>query len=132
VLGQGDGVIRADDLPEKVRARATGVVSDGWLTPPWDFGTQGIDFYREMEWIEDRIIARALDISGGNKKEAARLLHLNRTTLLEKLKRKREAGRMDLELMARTVRGTHADVSTEIGVAVNAAAAEPAPPVPQV
>jgi hypothetical protein len=43
-----------------------------------------------MESIEDRIIARALDISRGNKKEAARLLQLNRTTLLEKLKRKRE------------------------------------------
>jgi DNA-binding NtrC family response regulator len=129
VLGQGEGVICADDLPEKVRARATGVVSDGWLTPPWDFGAQGIDFYREMEWIEDRIIARALDISGGNKKEAARLLHLNRTTLLEKLKRKREAGRMDLELMARTARGTHADASAEIGAAVNAAAVEQAPQI---
>ena len=31
-----------------------------------------------------------LDQCGGNKKEAARLLQLNRTTLLEKLKRKRE------------------------------------------
>ena len=54
---------------------------------PWQFGAAGIDFYREMEAIEDRIIARALDISRGNKKEAARLLQLNRTTLLEKLKR---------------------------------------------
>jgi hypothetical protein len=43
-----------------------------------------------MASIEDRIIARALHLSGGNKKEAARLLHLNRTTLLEKLKRRRE------------------------------------------
>jgi hypothetical protein len=64
--------------------------ASGWTTPPWDFDGRGIDFYREMESIEDRIIARALDISRGNKKEAARLLQLNRTTLLEKLKRKRE------------------------------------------
>ena len=45
--------------------------------------------YREMEAIEDRIIAQALRLSRGNKKEAARLLRVNRTTLLEKLKRKR-------------------------------------------
>ena len=42
--------------------------------------------------IEDRIIAQALRLSRGNKKEAARLLHVNRTTLLEKLKRKRAQG----------------------------------------
>jgi hypothetical protein len=27
---------------------------------PWQFGAGGIDFYREMEAIEDRIIAQAL------------------------------------------------------------------------
>jgi len=59
---------------------------------PWQFGPAGIDFYREMEAIEDRIIAQALRLSGGNKKEAARLLRVNRTTLLEKLKRKRAQG----------------------------------------
>ena len=37
-----------------------------------------------------------LDISRGNKKEAARLLQLNRTTLLENLKRKRETARVSL------------------------------------
>src|SRR6185295_3183965 len=42
--------------------------------------------------IDDRIIAQALRLSGGNKKEAARLLRVNRTTLLEKLKRKRAQG----------------------------------------
>ena len=59
---------------------------------PWQFGAGGIDFYREMEAIEDRIIAQALRLSRGNKKEAARLLQVNRTTLLEKLKRKRAQG----------------------------------------
>ncbi len=59
---------------------------------PWQFGPAGIDFYREMEAIEDRIIAQALRLSRGNKKEAARLLRVNRTTLLEKLKRKRALG----------------------------------------
>jgi hypothetical protein len=39
---------------------------------------------------------------------------------------------MDLELMARTARGTHADASAGFGVAVNAVAAVPAPPAPQI
>ena len=90
VLGPTDGVIRPENLPPKLHGRMAGDGASGWSTPPWDFDGRGIDFYREMESIEDRIIARALDISRGNKKEAARLLQLNRTTLLEKLKRKRE------------------------------------------
>ena len=91
VLGDADRVIRADHLPAQLRGGGRVNASGSWATPPWDFYQQGIDFYREMASIEDRIIARALHISRGNKKEAARLLHLNRTTLLEKLKRKREA-----------------------------------------
>jgi transcriptional regulator with PAS, ATPase and Fis domain len=89
VLGNGHGVIRAADLPAHL-------LSDGDADAPppsrapWEFGPQGIDFYREMEAIEDRIIMQALRLSAGNKKEAARLLRVNRTTLLEKLKRKRQ------------------------------------------
>jgi transcriptional regulator with PAS, ATPase and Fis domain len=90
VLGNAEHVIDAQQLPPHlVAAREAG--EDG-ITMPWQFGPAGIDFYREMEAIEDRIIAQALRLSGGNKKEAARLLRVNRTTLLEKLKRKRAQG----------------------------------------
>ena len=70
-------------------------IGKGTIGFPWPFGD--IDNVATQQLViaraaEDRIIARALDLSGGNKKEAARLLHLNRTTLLEKLKRKRENG----------------------------------------
>jgi Response regulator containing CheY-like receiver, AAA-type ATPase, and DNA-binding domains len=34
------------------------------------------------------LIQQALDLTAGNKREAARLLNLKRTTLIEKLKRK--------------------------------------------
>jgi DNA-binding NtrC family response regulator len=84
-------VIRLEHLPARMHGAARTHGAAGWSSPPWDFDGEGIDFYREMASIEDRIIARALDISRGNKKEAARLLRVNRTTLLEKLKRKREA-----------------------------------------
>jgi DNA-binding NtrC family response regulator len=90
VLGRPDAVIEARDLPPHLVAPRD--VPEVSATMPWQFGAGGIDFYREMEAIEDRIIAQALRLSGGNKKEAARLLHVNRTTLLEKLKRKRAQG----------------------------------------
>jgi transcriptional regulator with PAS, ATPase and Fis domain len=90
VLGRSEHVIEAADLPPHLlAAREAGESSSAM---PWQFGAVGIDFYREMEAIEDRIIAQALRLSGGNKKEAARLLRVNRTTLLEKLKRKRAQG----------------------------------------
>ncbi len=90
VLGRPDQVIEARDLPPHLVAPRD--LEHGAPSMPWQFGPGGIDFYREMEAIEDRIIAQALRLSRGNKKEAARLLHVNRTTLLEKLKRKRAQG----------------------------------------
>jgi transcriptional regulator with PAS, ATPase and Fis domain len=90
VLGRPEGVIAVSDLPPHLVSPRE--LIDGAPSMPWQFGAGGIDFYREMEAIEDRIIAQALRLSGGNKKEAARLLRVNRTTLLEKLKRKRAQG----------------------------------------
>jgi DNA-binding NtrC family response regulator len=98
VLGRPEAVIDACDLPSHLLApRALG---EGPGAMPWHFGAAGIDFYREMEAIEDRIIAQALRLSGGNKKEAARLLRVNRTTLLEKLKRKRAQGKAPAAFIA--------------------------------
>jgi transcriptional regulator with PAS, ATPase and Fis domain len=90
VLGRADQMIEARDLPPHLVAPRS--LEHGAPAMPWQFGAGGIDFYREMEAIEDRIIAQALRLSRGNKKEAARLLRVNRTTLLEKLKRKRAQG----------------------------------------
>jgi len=98
VLGRPDRVIEPRDLPPHLLAARDPDMNGS--TMPWQFGAAGIDFYREMELIEDRIIAQALRLSGGNKKEAARLLRVNRTTLLEKLKRKRAQGGVLATLLA--------------------------------
>jgi len=90
VLGRPERIIDVHDLPPHLVAPRD--LQETPITMPWQFGQGGIDFYEEMEAIEDRIIAQALRLSGGNKKEAARLLRVNRTTLLEKLKRKRAQG----------------------------------------
>ncbi|MBM9537446.1 sigma-54 interaction domain-containing protein [Desulfobulbus alkaliphilus] len=48
----------------------------------------GIDFNGLVNDFETRLIVQALKMAQGNKKEAARLLNLKRTTLLEKIKKK--------------------------------------------
>ena len=42
--------------------------------------------------VERELIQRSLERTGGNKGQAARLLNLKRTTLVEKLKRLEKAG----------------------------------------
>ena len=53
-----------------------------------DLPSDGVDFNALIEGFETRLINLALARTGGNKKAAARLLHLNRTTLVEKIKKK--------------------------------------------
>jgi transcriptional regulator with GAF, ATPase, and Fis domain len=52
----------------------------------------GIDFNALVNDFETQLIVQALKLTLGNKKEAARLLNLKRTTLLEKIKKKDLAG----------------------------------------
>ncbi|GAB4165601.1 MAG: sigma-54 dependent transcriptional regulator [Geothermobacteraceae bacterium] len=49
---------------------------------------EGIDFNDLVDGLERQLISQALARTGGNKKEAARLLNLKRTTLIEKIKKK--------------------------------------------
>jgi DNA-binding NtrC family response regulator len=59
----------------------------------WENGT--IDFNGLINDFETQLIVQALKFTDGNKKEAARLLNLKRTTLLEKIKKKDIAGDWD-------------------------------------
>ena len=47
----------------------------------------GLSFDTVVSRLERQLILKSLEISGGNKKQAADLLRLKRTTLIEKLKR---------------------------------------------
>jgi transcriptional regulator with PAS, ATPase and Fis domain len=53
---------------------------------------KGVDFNALVNDFETQLIVQALKLTQGNKKEAARLLNLKRTTLLEKIKKKELAG----------------------------------------
>jgi DNA-binding NtrC family response regulator len=58
----------------------------GEETEAW-FPDDGVDFDSYMEGIERSLIRRSLERTQGNKRQAAKLLNLKRTTLIEKLKR---------------------------------------------
>ena len=47
----------------------------------------GLDVAEYIGGIERELIRQSLERTGGNKGRAAQLLHLKRTTLVEKLKR---------------------------------------------
>ncbi len=53
-----------------------------------DIPEDGLDFNALISQFENRLITMALNRTGGNKKAAAKLLRLNRTTLVEKIKKK--------------------------------------------
>src|SRR6266851_3262396 len=71
----------ADLPPELLEPEAAPVTS---LLPLPD---EGLDLDALIAGIERDLIQRSLDRTGGNKGQAARLLNLKRTTLVEKLKR---------------------------------------------
>lgn len=77
------GSIQEEDLPPPVMN--THFVDHLGLDVP----SEGMDMAGTLERLEDQFLVKALDKAAGNKAKAARLLGLNRTTLVEKLKRKR-------------------------------------------
>jgi len=85
VIIKGSGMVTPYDLPEKYMGKRMMA-----STPePMSLPHNGIDLNSAMEELENRLIMQALEKSGGNKKEAAALLHLKRTTFIEKLKKKK-------------------------------------------
>lgn len=91
VILKGSGLIVPDDLPEKYLA---GKPAQPVAVKPCGIPTEsslpegGICLNSAVEEFENNLILQALARSGGNKKEAALLLNLKRTTLIEKLKKK--------------------------------------------
>ena len=83
------GLIAPMDLPEKYLARKVKMQVQAPALPAGnEFPETGICLNSALEEFENRLILQALERTGGNKKEAALLLNLKRTTLIEKLKKK--------------------------------------------
>jgi len=88
VIVKGRGFIGVNDLPAPMRDVEVASVN-GTVIP--ELPTDGTDLRGILDAVEDRMISEALERTGGNKNKAAELLGLNRTTLVEKLRRKRGA-----------------------------------------
>jgi DNA-binding NtrC family response regulator len=78
----GRSQIGVGDLPTEIQQGQESAFSSA-ITLPED----GVDLDAFMANIERELIQRSLERTGGNKGQAARLLSLKRTTLVEKLKR---------------------------------------------
>jgi DNA-binding NtrC family response regulator len=81
-LSPGRSQLAAADLPDELRGLTTAVAASDVEIPD-----EGIAMDQLVSDFEHTLIRRALERSGGNKRMAADLLHLKRTTLIEKLKR---------------------------------------------
>jgi len=88
---------RSELLDAPVRRWARGPGAGCWRRREWGSdasplpaGTLSlpVDLPTLLRTLEDSYIRLALEQAGGNKKEAARLLGLGRTTLVEKLRRR--------------------------------------------
>jgi DNA-binding NtrC family response regulator len=87
VAMSGDATeIRPDLLPEEVIAQVGPVATATSVTLP-STPEEGINFASMMSQMERELILRYLRKAGGNKRQAARLLSLSRTTLIDKLHR---------------------------------------------
>ncbi|MBF0187967.1 MAG: sigma 54-interacting transcriptional regulator [Magnetococcales bacterium] len=91
-----DDKVAMEDLPEKLldgKNRHDGETVTGQI-PAVDFKVRPVteeesrDFNKEVESFENQLILSALDRTNWNKNKAAKLLNLNRTTLVEKIKKK--------------------------------------------
>ena len=90
VIIKGSGTITLSDLPDKFLGNRQPVVSAP--AKSYSLPTAGINFNDVIEEFENGLIMDALEKTQGNKKEAAELLNLKRTTLIEKLKKKNLTG----------------------------------------
>jgi transcriptional regulator with PAS, ATPase and Fis domain len=80
-----NGTIRTDDLPDYVVNNSVPQCENSTrVTLP----EQGVDLDEVLERIENGFIEQALQRSRGNKTIAAELLNLNRTTFIERLRKK--------------------------------------------
>jgi transcriptional regulator with PAS, ATPase and Fis domain len=82
VVLKGENRIRLEDLPARIRG-----ASAASEMPAVVFSEEGIDLTTEVTEFEKALILKSLEQAKWVKTRAAKLLRLNRTTLVEKIKR---------------------------------------------
>ncbi len=92
VILKSRGYIEVKDLPSKIfngrPVALSGSTVDLDTILRFQLPDHGVDFKQVISQIEDHILRQALQRTSGNKNKASELLKMNRTTLVEKLKKK--------------------------------------------
>ncbi|MFZ4403351.1 MAG: sigma-54-dependent transcriptional regulator [Pseudobdellovibrionaceae bacterium] len=81
---KGEGWIDLSDLPIKYKQHK----AEEFEFAMTDIPDNGMDFNSAVDAYENALILKALERTGWNRNQAAALLRLNRTTLVEKIKKK--------------------------------------------
>jgi DNA-binding NtrC family response regulator len=82
VIIKGAGEIEDTDLPERIKIKKRNT-----SFPYVEFSEEGICLNTAVSEFEKALIIQSLEKTQWVKNKAAKLLHLNRTTLVEKIKR---------------------------------------------
>ncbi len=86
VILRGGNEVLPEDLPAKVFRHNP--LATNHYKHIFELPEEGVDLKKVLSDIEDSLILQALSFTEGNKNQASKLLSLNRTTLIEKLKKK--------------------------------------------
>ena len=88
VILKGGSVVAHTDLPEIIQKYFGTNGSMNSLSDVLELPEDGIDLKQVLSDLEDSLIRQALERTQGNKNRASKLLAMNRTTLIEKMKKK--------------------------------------------
>jgi transcriptional regulator with PAS, ATPase and Fis domain len=86
VVIKAEGIIQENELPQKIRGNNSCEQEVQFKNEPV-LPEEGIDLTTAVTEYEKRLILESLNRTGWIKQHAAKLLNLNRTTLVEKIKR---------------------------------------------
>lgn len=86
VILRGGNEVLPEDLPAKI-FRSNPLATQQYKTL-FELPETGVDLKQILSDIEDSLILQAMNRTRGNKNQASKLLTLNRTTLIEKMKKK--------------------------------------------
>lgn len=94
VILKGSGPVDLSDLPHRIfqkfvegRPQGTGAMAD-WEFPRMALPNSGLDLKTIVDAFENHLIDQALSRTQNNKNRASELLQMNRTTLVEKLRKR--------------------------------------------
>jgi len=94
VILKGQGTVDLGDLPHRIfqkyaegQPAGSGAMSE-WEFPRMVLPNNGVNLKNIVEAFENHLIDQALARTGNNKNRASELLMMNRTTLVEKLRKR--------------------------------------------